>query len=485
MKNLVYILIFLFFFACSTAEEVADDDIDGTETEEVTDNDINGDEEEEIGEEEDLAELGDAEGFEKPFTDLEPPFGYESRTVFSLFQDEYRNEQWEMALKYGRYLISEHPKEMENVDAYRGDRMFDRMITIYKEKHNMAEEPELQEAYVDSALQMFDWFFNEYEEDEVDEWRWIMNRGRFYQEHSDYIENGMQKAYEDYATIFNRDVERTTESGDGYYVRIMLQNMKREGETDKVLDWMDRAQPYADEELKAEFDQIRSDIFEDPEERVEWLQTVLDDDPGNVEVMEEIYELYDELGESDKKWDKAREIYETDPSYDNVIRMARLHNDEGDYDVGNEYLRESLELTEDSEQRYETLLRLSRNYQNMRDFEEARDYAERASDQNPDSGEPYIRIADIYSETVSQCTNGDMGRRDRTVYWLVLDYLDKALEVDPGVERQVENRYENFENVMPSSSDKHFMGWETGDSFMIDGEIDECYAWINEETTVR
>lgn len=482
MKNLVYILVLLAFFACSTAEQVAENEAEAEDTEQITENDTNGDEN---GDEEELAELGDATGFEPPFTDVEAPFGYASRTVFSLFQDEYRNEQWDRALTYGRYLISEHPKEMENVDAYRGDRMFDRMITIYKEKSEMADEPELQEAYVDSALQMFDWFFNVYEEDEVDEWRWIMNRGRFYQEHSDYIENAMQKAYDDYATIFERDVERTTESGDGYYVRIMLQNMKSEGEIDKVLDWMERAEPYADDELKDEFSEMRSEIFSEPEERIEWLKTVLEDEPDNLEVMEEMYELYDELGETDNKWDKARQIYEKDPSYDNVMRMARLYNDEGDYIEGNEFLRESLELTEDSQQRYETLLRLSRNYHNMRDFEEAREYALRAADENPDSGEPYIRIADIYSETISQCTDGDMGRRDRTVYWLVLDYLDKALEVDSGVERQVDNRYENFENVMPSSSDKHFMNWSTGDSFMIDESVGECYAWIEEETTVR
>jgi hypothetical protein len=38
---------------------------------------------------------------------------------------------------------------------------------------------------------------------------------------------------------------------------------------------------------------------------------------------------------------------------------------------------------------------------------------------------------------------------------------------------------------MPTSEDKFFKGWESGDSFRINGEVRECYAWIDEATTVK
>ncbi len=476
MKKLILILALLGFIGCSTSEQVTDEDRAEEETTEQT---------EEEGEDDVGVETSD--DFERPFRDVEAPFGYPSRTVYSLFRDEYRNEEWDIALKYNRYLISEHPKEMEDVDSYRGDRQFDRMITIYKGKAEQQDDDETKKAYLDSALYMFDWAFDIFDENEIDQFRWVMNRGRFHHEYSDYYDDGMDKAMDDYMLMMEIDLERATESGDGYYVQIVLDRLKNEGKTDEVIEWINKSEPYAGDDLKNHFSELRDELFSEPEDRVEWLKTVLEDDPDNIDVMEEIYELYDELGQRDDKWDMARQIYEKDRNYDNIMRLARLYNDDGRYEEGNEYLRESLDYTDDSEQKKETLLRLSRNYLNMREFEDARSYAREAMDADPDWGEPYIQIADIYSQTVSSCTSGeDMGRRDRAVYWLVLDYLDKAVEVDSGVERSVENRYSNYEDVMPASSDVHFVDeWTQGGSYMIDENTGECYAWINEETTVR
>ena len=419
---------------------------------------------------------------------VDPPFGYTARQVYSLFQDERRNEGWDMALIYGRYLINAHPRDMEGVDSYEGHRQFNHMVTVYKEyANNFVEDPDKQQAYMDSALYMFDKVFEHYDEDELDQFRWVFNRGRFYQENSSDLENGMQHAYADYEKLMELDIERITESGDGYYVQIVLDNMKSEGRTDNVLEWIERAEPYANESLKDFFSDLQDELFSDPADRVEWLGQNLEDDPDNTEIMEEMFDLYDELGETENKWDKARRLYETDPSYTSVMRMAELYNDEGDYREGNEYLIESLDYTDDSERRFETKMRLSRNYLNLRDFEDAREFALRASEVKPESGEPYVQIADIYSQTISSCdTGGELGRRDRAVYWLVLDYLDKAKETDPGTERSVDNRYSSYEEVMPSSNDVHFMDqWTSGGSYLIGEETGDCYAWIDEETTVR
>ncbi len=476
MKKLILILAIFGFISCTTADQVTDEEARQDETEETT-----------TTEEEEEMVVDASEDFERPFQDVEAPFGYPSRTIYSLFHDEYRNEEWEMALRYNRFLISEHPKTMEGVDSYRGDRQFDRMVTIYRGMADKQEDDELKKAYLDSALYMFDWAFDIFDEDEIDQFRWVMNRGRLYHEYSDHFEGGMDNAFDNYELLMELDPERATESGDGYYVQIVLDHMLSQGRTDEVLYWIEKTEPYAGDDLKAHFNDLRDEIFAEPEDRVEWLLTLLDDDPGNIDLMEEIYELYDELRESEKKWDMARKIYEEDRNYDNTMRLASLYNDEGRYEEGNEYLRESLELTDDSDLRKETLLRLSQNKLNMREFEEARSYARQAIEEDPNWGEPYIQISEIYAQTIRSCDTGDdLGRRDRAVYWLVLDYLDKALEVDPGVQRAVENRYPNYEAVIPSSSDVHFVDeWTSGQPYMINGNTGECYAWINEETTVR
>lgn len=472
MKKLILILALLGFLGCSASEQATEENVSEEPTEETSEEEV---------------DVEASEDFERPFRDVEAPFGYPSRTVYALFRDEYRNEEWDLALRYNRYLISEHPKEMEEVESYRGDRQFDRMITIYKGKAEEQEDDELKKAYLDSALYMFEWAFDIFDENEIDQFRWVMNRGRFYQEYSDFYENAMDHAFRDYELLMEMDIERATESGDGYYVQIVLDNMLESGRSDEVIEWIERAEPYSGQNLQSHFAELRDEIFSEPEERVEWLKTVLEDDPGNLEVMEEIYELYDELGDRDNQWDMARQIYEENRTYENIMRMARLYNDEGQYEEGNEFLRESLDHTDDTEQKKETLMRLSQNMLNMREFESARSYAREASELDPNWGEPYIQIADIYRETVSSCTTGDeMSRRDRAVYWLALDYLDKAVEADPGVQRDVDNRYSSFEAVIPATSDVHFVDeWTQGEPYMIDANTGDCYAWINEETTVR
>ena len=78
-----------------------------------------------------------------------------------------------------------------------------------------------------------------------------------------------------------------------------------------------------------------------------------------------------------------------------------------------------------------------------------------------------------------------MEAEDRTVYWVVLDYLDRARSVDSSTSSTVNRLYRTYEPVMPTTEMKFFRGWEAGDSFQIDSSLRECYGWIGESTTVR
>jgi hypothetical protein len=95
-------------------------------------------------------------------------------------------------------------------------------------------------------------------------------------------------------------------------------------------------------------------------------------------------------------------------------------------------------------------------------------------------------MARIYASAISQCSAGrQIDRDDRTVYWLVLDYLDRARSADPSVANAVTREYRTYTPALPTAEDKFFRGWETGETIQIGSNISECYAWINETTTVR
>src|SRR5690606_35051505 len=98
---------------------------------------------------------------------------------------------------------------------------------------------------------------------------------------------------------------------------------------------------------------------------------------------------------------------------------------------------------------------------------------------------PYLKIAEIYGQAVSNCAGGTMTRQDKAVYYLVLDYLDRARNTDESTRSFVTRQYPVYENVAPSVEEKFYLGWNAGDRLQVDGSLKECYAWINETTTIR
>ncbi|MGM0737872.1 MAG: hypothetical protein ACQETM_01745 [Bacteroidota bacterium] len=413
------------------------------------------------------------------------PFGYTPLQIQSLFAEDYRNEQYQQALIYGRWLVDAHPKEMEEYPGnYPAERNFRRMIDIYEYMSTQQEDPTLREAYLDSALQMFDRVFALFTEEEIDVYRWHFNRGRFFQSHSDYIEDAFLQALEDYEIMFNMDPKRATESGGGYYVQMIVQHYARQSDRDKAFAIINEAEPFADEETSDFFDQTRNEMITDPQERIELLTGELEEEPENMELMKELHELYVATGARDKAREIAEKMYEIEPSVANVTRLADKAENEGEYRQAIRYLAEAHEIQQGSA-RARTSLRIADNYLSLRDLQEARRYARRAANEDPNWGEPQIMIAEIYGEAVSRCAGSDMTRIDKAVYWLVLDYLDRAKQRNSNVTSTVNRLYRTYEPVTPTAEEKFYQNWNTGDKIRIDGSLKECYSWIGEETTVR
>lgn len=413
------------------------------------------------------------------------PFGYTPLQIQSLFSEDFRNEQFEQALVYGRWLVDAHPREMEEYPGrYPAERNFRRMIAVYEHMSKQQEDPALREAYLDSSLQMFDRVFALFTEEEIDYYRWYFNRGRFHQTNSDNIGNGFQLALNDYEKMFHLDPRRATEAGGGYYVQIIVQNYARLGDSENAFLFMGMAEPYANENLLTFFAETRNELITDPEERIDLLSGDLEESPENIELMQELYELYLAVGARDNARMMAERMYEVEPSISNISRLVDKAESNGDYREAIRYLAEVHAIQQGTE-RARTSLRIAGNYLSLRDFQDARRYSRRAASEDSNWGEPFITIAQVYGETVSRCAGSDMTRIDKAVYWLVLDYLDKAMQRNDGMRSTVNRLYRVYEPVTPTAEDKLFQNWDEGDTVRIDGSLRECYAWIGEETKVR
>jgi len=416
----------------------------------------------------------------------EPPYGMSEIAAYSIFYDNFTQGDYDMALQFGRWMLEKKPRQIEGFGRFNLPTQYNRMRRIYTEKANQQSDPALKEAYLDSALFVFKDGLETFSDDEIDKFEWRFNKGQFYQRHSGNIDGGMDRALEIYEELFESDPGRITEAADGYYVRLLLSQYVSNNEREKALRMIDIIEPIGGADVQSAISDARDSIFSDPEERIEFLESQLADDPKNEGLLNELSSLYESQGNRAKAIETAERLYKVNPNFTNTRKLADYAKADARYSYANRYLKEALEKTDDNRIKRNILIEIADTYQNQDNFQSARQFARQASAIDPNWGEPYLRIASIYASTISRCTrNRTIDRDDRRVYWLVLDYLDKARDADPSVASNVRRQYSTYQPVLPSSEDKFFRGWETGDQLRIDGSAHQCYAWINETTTVR
>ncbi|MCC5914656.1 MAG: hypothetical protein JJU46_09805 [Balneolaceae bacterium] len=420
------------------------------------------------------------------YSQSEPPYGMSEIQAYSIFYENYRTGNYDMALQFGKWMLEKKPMEIPGANRFTLHRQYERLIDVYSELSKQASDPALRSAHIDTALAIYDDAFATFDEETIDYYRWHFNRGRFFQEHQSQIQDGMLKAYADYEKAFELDPERLTQSADGYYIQILLSNYVSQNERDKALAMIEIAENYAGSQLTNNIEEVRDGLFSDPEERIGFLEERLANNPGDEALIREIASLYENRGDREKSIEYAGKLYEISKTYENATRLADYARSDAQYELAIRYMKEAVELTDNREHKKTTTLRIAETYQNKGDLQSARRYAREASSLDSSWGQPYMRIASIYGAAISQCTSGrQIDRDDRTVYWLVLDYLDKARDADPSVANAVRRQYTTYEPVLPTSEDKFFRGWETGDRMQINGSVHQCYAWIDEATTVR
>lgn len=419
---------------------------------------------------------------------VKPPGGMSEIQAYSIFLENYRGESYESAVQFGRWIWKGMPKTIEGYSKFDLETNLDRLITAYGGLAKNTQDPSVREAYLDTALTIYDKVFNNFSEDQINYYDWHINKGRFYQEHSNYIDNATTKAADEYLQAYKMKPEEFTKYGDGYYMQVMLQNMVSNGKKDQVLNIIKKTEPYAPTKLVSYYDNVRNQLFESPEERITFLEGQLKENPEDTEILTQLRDLYQGQEMVEKASKISQKLYEINPSYDNTMALADIATSNANYDRAIKYLKEAMSKTDDQQQKAEIALQISDAYLNKEQLQSARRFARNAIDYDSDWGQPYIQIADTYAQAVNQCTNNrKLTKEDKAVYWLVLDYLDQAEQVDPNTANEVSRKYKSYEPVIPTSEEKFF--WqpplETGDEFTIDSSVNECYGWINETTTVR
>ena len=416
-----------------------------------------------------------------------PPYEMNELAAFSIFQDNYKNKDYPFALMYGRWLLCSKTKELEGYPRFSLASQYPKFIDIYTQIGLGEQDPSIREAYIDTALSLFEEQFTLFTDEEVDKYELYQDRGRYLLENYQNIDGGLNMAYGDFKAMFDMDVEKTTLLGEGYYVRVVIDDLVRKGEKDMVISMIDQATAYAGLELSTYFDDTLESLFNTPEERLEFCGAKLEENPESIEDLKCVAEAQEDLNMTVEFLQTTLLIHELEPTFDSALTLAETEKGNSSYTSAAEYFKQALEMADNDTDKKNINLELADVYSSTGELSTSKRYVQDALAIDGAFGRAYIKLASVYGQAVSSCTESrKLEARDKVVYWVVVDYLTRAKSVDASVTNTVNSQLATYEAVTPSTEDKFFtLAYEQGQRVQVNSSLDSCYSWINESTVVR
>ncbi|MFV0366151.1 MAG: tetratricopeptide repeat protein [Mangrovibacterium sp.] len=175
--------------------------------------------------------------------------------------------------------------------------------------------------------------------------------------------------------------------------------------------------------------------------------------------------------------DAAEAMYEMNPSAEAAFNMARLFVKRDQIDQAKVYYKKAINDETDKELlgKYYYELALF-TFAKEHAFTQAKSFVKESIANDPKSGRSYILLGDIYAQGAK--TYSDDAFKRATVYWVAVDYYNKAKQVEPDVAQEANQKIATYSAYYPDKETMFFQGLQVGQSYKLDG-------WINETTKVR
>lgn len=416
-----------------------------------------------------------------------PPDGMSEIAAFSIFQGNYSGGDYAFSLRFGRWLICTKPDKIEGYPKFNLSTQYPKFIKIYTEIGLTKEDPSEKEAYIDTALALYEESFKLFAKTNEEKYDLYQSRGRYFLENYRIVNNGLQRAYQDFGKMFELNAEKTTNLAKGYYIKVTIDDMVRNDRKNEVIKMIETATPFANPEIVTYFDEVLGKLFNSPEERLTYCGDKLKVNPNDIESLKCVAKAQEALNMQKELIITLRKIHKLAPTYDSALSLADIEKGNAKYKEAAVFYKEALKKASNPQAKKEINIDLSDVYASMGELSTAKKYIQDALKVDANYGLAYIKLASIYGQAVSACSDGrKLEAKDKVVYWVVVDYLNKAKRVDASVTNTVNSQLSTYEAVTPSTEDKFFtLGYKDAQSVKVDGSLMKCYSWINETTTVR
>ncbi|WP_159517661.1 tetratricopeptide repeat protein [Sunxiuqinia indica] len=407
----------------------------------------------------------------------------------SMYDQFYKQDDYKSAMKPWRIVYNKYPKSTLNLYIH-GSNMYEYLI-------NNTEDWDQKNAYIDSLISIYDRrikYFNQKgyvrgrqgtdllkfklanENLDDDQLKSILKTGYGYLEES----INLQKKESEVAVlvVFMQATKRLFIMGElpkdqvaaNYQTASDIINnyLKTEPESEKYLtakDLVDRL--------------FQTSGAADCEALISLYEPQYDEIVQNVDDLKKMLRILDrrDCTESELFATASEKLYDLEPSAEAAFNMARLFVKRDQFDRAKEYYQNAIESETDKEllakYYYELGLFI---FAKENDFQKARDLARKAIQNNPNSGRAYILLGDIYAQYSKYYGESDF--EHASLYWLAVDYYQKAKRVDPDVFASANEKIAIYRRYFPDKETMFFQGFEEGQSYTIG-------SWINETTKAR
>lgn len=167
-------------------------------------------------------------------------------------------------------------------------------------------------------------------------------------------------------------------------------------------------------------------------------------------------------------------LYRAVPDASSAAQLAEMNMARKNYSEAEKYYTEAIDLETDRTVKSGLLTKLATLELASDSKQAARDFAKAAYALDPTNGTALYIIAESYAGAKI----GD-AFDNQTVYWVVVDYLNRARNTDPTLKDQIDERIAIYSRMFPTKEEAFFR------SMVDEGAPYQVGGWINESTTIR
>lgn len=198
--------------------------------------------------------------------------------------------------------------------------------------------------------------------------------------------------------------------------------------------------------------------------------------PRDKVLIDKVFGILDEAGCSDRDfhYSIALKLFANDRSAANAVRLAELNAARNNIERSVAYFTEAYNCDTSSTVRSEVILRVAEIELARGNRQAARDRAEHAYQLNKKNAGALMLLADCYA-------GAELGNTfdNHSAYWVAVDYLDAAINVDPSLKKEAEGKIRAYSQLFPTREECFYR------RILDQGTVFNVGGWISEVTRVR